>query len=157
MVKNPPSMQETGVRSLGWEDPLEKGTTIQSSILAWRILAGYNSWGCEESDTTKRLTLSVFRGDLVLSLMLVGERLPCVLGVGHSSFPLVTSGTQSCFAGPTPNLCCDWYRPQLPASWLQRGGRGAEGHRSMVSPAWAFQDSCPVSHPGLPTLPTFPW
>ena len=70
MVKNPPAMQETGVRSLGWEDPLEKGTTIQSSILAWRILAGYSSWGCEESDTTKRLTLSVFRGDLVLSIML---------------------------------------------------------------------------------------
>ena len=33
--KNPPAMQETRVRSLGWEDPLEKG--IHSSILAWRI------------------------------------------------------------------------------------------------------------------------
>ena len=30
-------MQETGVPSLGWEDPLEKGMTIYSSILAWRI------------------------------------------------------------------------------------------------------------------------
>ena len=30
-------MQETRVQSLGWEDPLEKGTTIHSSILAWRI------------------------------------------------------------------------------------------------------------------------
>ena len=37
MVKNPPAMWETGVQSLGWEDPLEKGMTTPSSILAWRI------------------------------------------------------------------------------------------------------------------------
>ena len=37
MVKNPPAMQETQVRSLGWEDPLEKGLTTCSSVLAWRI------------------------------------------------------------------------------------------------------------------------
>jgi len=37
MVKNLPAMQETRVRFLGWEVPLEKGMAIQSSILAWRI------------------------------------------------------------------------------------------------------------------------
>ena len=37
MVKKPPAMQETQVRSLGWEDPLEKEMTTHSSILAWRI------------------------------------------------------------------------------------------------------------------------
>ena len=37
LVKSPPAMQETWVRSLGWEDPLEKGTVTLSSILAWRI------------------------------------------------------------------------------------------------------------------------
>ena len=37
LVKNPPAMQETWVRSLGWEDPLEKGKATHSSILAWRI------------------------------------------------------------------------------------------------------------------------
>ena len=37
MVKNPPAMQETWVRSLGWADPLEKGMATHSSILAWRI------------------------------------------------------------------------------------------------------------------------
>ena len=37
LVKNPLAMWETWVRSLGWEDPLEKGTAIHSSILAWRI------------------------------------------------------------------------------------------------------------------------
>ena len=37
MVKNLPTMQETRVRSLGWEDPLDKGKATQSSILAWRV------------------------------------------------------------------------------------------------------------------------
>ena len=37
LVKNPPTKQETWVRSLGWEDPLEEGTATHSSILAWRI------------------------------------------------------------------------------------------------------------------------
>ena len=37
LVKNPPALQETWVRSLGWEDPLEKGKATHSNILAWRI------------------------------------------------------------------------------------------------------------------------
>ena len=37
MVKRPPAVQETWVQSLGREDPLEKGMTTHSSILAWRI------------------------------------------------------------------------------------------------------------------------
>ena len=37
MVKNPPTMWETWVRSLGQEDPLEKGMSTHSSILTWRI------------------------------------------------------------------------------------------------------------------------
>ena len=37
LVKNLPAMQETWVRSLGWEDPLEKEKATHSSILAWRI------------------------------------------------------------------------------------------------------------------------
>ena len=58
MVKNLPARQETKVRSLGWEVPLEKGMAIHSSILAWRIpwqrtLVGYSSWGRKESDTTE--------------------------------------------------------------------------------------------------------
>ena len=36
-VNNLPAMQETSVRPLGQEDPLEKGTATHSSILAWRI------------------------------------------------------------------------------------------------------------------------
>ena len=37
LVKNPPAIQETWVRFLGWEDPLKKGKATHSSILAWRI------------------------------------------------------------------------------------------------------------------------
>ena len=37
LVKNAPAMRETGVRSLGWEDPLEKRKATHSSLLAWRI------------------------------------------------------------------------------------------------------------------------
>ena len=37
LVKNPPAMQETWIRPLGWEDPLEKGKATHSSILVWRI------------------------------------------------------------------------------------------------------------------------
>ena len=37
LVKNPPAMWETWAQSLGWEDPLEKGTATHSSIMAWRI------------------------------------------------------------------------------------------------------------------------
>ena len=37
MVKNLPERQETSVRSLGWEDPLQKGMATRSSVLAWRI------------------------------------------------------------------------------------------------------------------------
>ena len=57
MVKNPSTMQETWVRSLGQEDPLEKGMATHSTILAWRISqteeSGCSSCGCKESDTTE--------------------------------------------------------------------------------------------------------
>ena len=57
MVKNLPSMLETWVLSLGWEDPLEKGMATQSSILAWRIL-----WG-EEPDRLQSMGLQRVRQD----------------------------------------------------------------------------------------------
>ena len=47
LVKNPPAMRETWVRSLGWEDPLEKGKATHSSILAWRIPWTVKSMGLQ--------------------------------------------------------------------------------------------------------------
>ena len=57
-IKRLPAMQGTQVRSLGWEDPLEKEMAIHSSILAGeshgqRSLAGYSPRGRTESDTTE--------------------------------------------------------------------------------------------------------
>ena len=43
-VKNPLAMQETRVRSLGQEDPLEEGMATHSSILAWRIPMDGGAW-----------------------------------------------------------------------------------------------------------------
>ena len=61
LVKNPPAMQETWVRSLGWEDPLEKENAIHSSILAWRVpWAVYSLWSCKESDMTLQLNTTNF-------------------------------------------------------------------------------------------------
>ena len=66
VVKHLPAMQETQVRSLGWEDPLEKGMSTHSSNLAWRIPWTeepgelYIPWSCKESDTTERLTHTYF-------------------------------------------------------------------------------------------------
>ena len=44
LVKNPPAMRETWVRSLGWEDPLEKETATHSSILAYTVHGVARSW-----------------------------------------------------------------------------------------------------------------
>ena len=55
LVKSLPAMQETWVRSLGWEDPLEKGMATHSSIFpgdfhGQRSLAGSSPWGHKEPD-----------------------------------------------------------------------------------------------------------
>ena len=44
LVKNPPAMQETWVRSLGWENPLKEGMATHSRILAWRIPMDRRAW-----------------------------------------------------------------------------------------------------------------
>ena len=62
-AKNLPEIQETqktGVRYLGWDDPLEEEMATHSSILAWRILMDRGAWratvhtvSCTESDMTE--------------------------------------------------------------------------------------------------------
>ena len=53
-------MQETWVRFLGWEVPLEKGTATHSSILPGEFHGLYSPWGCKELDMTEQLSLSDF-------------------------------------------------------------------------------------------------
>ena len=55
--KESTAMQETWVQSLGWEDPLEKGTAIHSSILAWRIPSVHRgAWRATVHGVAKSLT-----------------------------------------------------------------------------------------------------
>ena len=63
MVKSLPAMQETWVRSLDWEDPLEEGMATHFSILAWRFPMDRGAWwatvhGVAESDSTERLSMA---------------------------------------------------------------------------------------------------
>ena len=66
-VKNLLAMQETLVRSLNEEDPLEKGMTVLSSPIflpeefhGQRSLVGHSPWACKESHLTEQLTFSLF-------------------------------------------------------------------------------------------------
>ena len=56
MVKNPPVIWETWVRSLGWEDPMEEGMATHSSILAWRIPMERGAWRAAIHWVTKSWT-----------------------------------------------------------------------------------------------------
>ena len=71
-------MNETWVRSLGWEDPLEEGMATSSSLPAWRIPwteepGGYSPQGRKESDTTEQLTLWLSDTEMVAGCVRVSE------------------------------------------------------------------------------------
>ena len=60
LLKNLPAMQETQVKSLGQQDPLDKGMVTLSNIMpgechGQRNLEGYSPRGCKELDMTKQL------------------------------------------------------------------------------------------------------
>ena len=54
VVQNLPAVQETQVRSLDWEDPLEKEMATHSSNLAWRIPMNRGAWWATVHGVTKR-------------------------------------------------------------------------------------------------------
>ena len=53
LVKNSPAMQETWVRSLGWEDPLEKEQLPTPVFWPGEFHGLYSPWDCKESDMTE--------------------------------------------------------------------------------------------------------
>ena len=74
LVKNPPAMQETRVRSLGREDPLEQETATLSGILAWEIPwtkepDGLQSTGSQVSDTTYYLNHYHYHHELTKKML----------------------------------------------------------------------------------------
>ena len=83
-VKNVPTMWETWVQSLGWEDPLEKGMATHSSILAWRILWIEEPGGLQSVGSQSQTRLS--RRDTFLELIsLCWSELVWELDVSFSS------------------------------------------------------------------------
>ena len=99
-VRNPPAMQETQARSLGREDPLEKGRATHSSTLAWRSPwtqepGGPQSTGSQRVHTTERLTLPLFtlpdQAPRVFDSVFPGSRVLCCVmsggGRSHSKTP----------------------------------------------------------------------
>jgi len=64
MVKHLPAMWETWVRSLGWDDLLEKemAVLLPGESQGWRSLVGYSPWGRKESDTTEQLHFTSLQG-----------------------------------------------------------------------------------------------
>ena len=77
LVKNPPAMQETQVRFLGQEDPLEKVLPTRSSILAWRIFMDRGTWQAAVHGIAKsqaRLSTAhtsyIFISELLLDILL---------------------------------------------------------------------------------------
>ena len=71
MVKNPPAIQETWVRSLGWEDPLEEGMETHSITLAWRIPMKRRAQqatvhGVTKSWTTEQLSTAHYKTSFTL-------------------------------------------------------------------------------------------
>ena len=63
MVKNLTAMLETWVRSLAWEDLLEKGGPSTPVFWPREFHRLYSSWDQRESDTTKQLSLFTFKGE----------------------------------------------------------------------------------------------
>ena len=58
LIKNPPAMWESCVRSLGQEDPLEKGTATTPVFWPGEFHCLYSLWGHKESDMTERLSFT---------------------------------------------------------------------------------------------------
>ena len=123
MIKNLPSMQETQVQSLGWEDPLKKGMVTHSSVLAWRVpiflpgkshgqrsLVGYIPWAC-------RVQRDLVTNTFTFTALQTGEASAMsptfTLGKDHTQvFLAETPGDSS---GRSP-----WGTSHL--SWSDRGG-----------------------------------
>ena len=159
MVKNLPAMRETQVQSLGWEDPLEKGMVIHSSIFAWKIawteelgrLQSMRSQRVRHNWATKHTHTYSFPQEL--SWWFSGKESTCHdvgfrLGSGRFSgegndYPLRYSclensmdprGLQSMGALPSPRPLAEPPGPPSAGIWCARGPPRASGLR--VSARW---------------------
>ena len=103
--KNPPAVRETWVRSLNWEDPLEKGKATHFSILAWRFPWTVHPWGHSESDTTERLPLLSYLSHLFLYLLGLGLHRSFTMKLGE-----ITSRHKARFPFKSRLAICGWQK-----------------------------------------------
>ena len=116
-VRSLPAMQETWIRSLGWEDSLEKEMVTHSSILAWEIPLTeepyrlYSSWGCRVGHdwVTSLLSLSVQFSRSVVSDSLRPHE-------PQHSRPLCPSPTPGVHSDSRPSSHTDAIQPSHPPS-----------------------------------------
>ena len=121
IVKHLPTMQETRVRSLGWEDPLEKDMATHSSILAWRI-----PW-TEETGRLLSVGSQRVRHDWAADTLILGW--PCSTRLSrhpgpHDLSSLLSLGHRSCW---------HWPRNLRPRSWFGNN-QGKQGRRKSFFP-----------------------
>ena len=101
LVKNPPAMWKTWIRSLSWEDSLEKGKATHSSILAWSIPWTVWSMGRKELDMTERLSLAI----IYLSYLLLLNLFIFTFGCATLGITLVAVSKSSSLVALHRHLC----------------------------------------------------
>ena len=144
LVKNPPAMWETWVRSLGWEDPLEKGMAAHFSILAWRIPWTVSSMGLQRV-RHDWVTFTFTGGSVVKNLPAKQEMQETwVRSLGRED-PLEEEMA-------TPSSVLAWRIPwtEEPGG-LQSMGPQRVGHDWATNPHQSRQQTCQhfVNHKGL--------
>ena len=136
LVKNLPAMQEIWVRSLGQEDPLEKGMATHSSTLAWRILwtedlVDYSPWNRKKS----------------ASRWLRGKESTCQAGDAADTGSISGSARSSGGGNGNPLVCIlVWEIPRTEEpGWLQFMGlqrdttEGLNGHHMVAIGEWTVE------------------
>ena len=146
MVKNPPTMQETRVQSLGWEDPLEKGMATHSSILAWRIPWTEKPDGLQSMGWQRvRHNWAIFTFHTQFIVARHSDYLPSTTLLTCSWLHLICFSWASLMAQLVKNLPAKWETRVRSLGWEDPLERGKGTHSSIL--AWRIP--WPVQPVGL--------
>ena len=136
MVKNLPAMWETWVRSLGWDDPLEKSMATHSGILAWKF-----PW-TEEPGGLQSTAPDSPEGVLARAVVHAVSAVPPVVvyGARPGNRGLSCSGFDTCLPPPTSRLWSSCWPAGSPcsSSWRSPLEFGGLGCQPWACPGWAW-------------------
>ena len=131
MVKNPPAMWETWAWSLGWDDPLEKGKTAHSCILAWRF-----PWTTVHGVTMSQTWLSDFR----FASLLISAAGYHLTFIHHSGLFLLSFLKTICFQIYLEGLLFALRKQRLrEAKWFDQTHRTRENLKQILTSASPFK------------------